>query len=636
MAHGLSAVNSRTSQRALGMPNRHRFRKLLRRSGIEVLEDRRLLTSWQNSVNRLDVNASGDVTVLDALVVINSLRAGRARELTGDPSTSDPYRYVDVNGDHRRSPLDALLVINAISRHSRPLNLVISAAPEADPNGNGVVLDSSIELHGQTSALAHVLLTITALDVEFKEVAGRQRTVELLADDTGKFAVHQDLYFGLNRLSAKVADVWGHETVVEQEITAGDVVSDWNAAMLNVVRDWTGTSNDPYEGRIVPSQPPLVARNLALIQVVMFDVLNRFEGTYTPYLTMDPPAPDTSSIAAAASAAYEVARVLYTGAKEKSAFDATLAESLARVPDGPAKDRGIAYGKISAAAMLQSRASDGVPGVGNYLPDNTPGKWNRTAPDNLPPLLAGWGNVRPLASDDITVYRPAAPPALTSPTYAEAVDQVMNWGGLNSATRTADQTEIALFWADGGGTATPPGHWNQIATQVSLAAHETTLERARTLALLNLAMADAGIAAWDAKYVYDLWRPIDAIHRASEDGNPATVADAEWFPLLRTPPFPTYTSGHSTFSGAAAEVLTTLYGDNVSLASRSDGHMGLTQRPLASIFTRHFENFWAAAEEAGMSRIYGGIHFQFDNTAGLVAGSAIAGDVVAKWLHPVA
>lgn len=163
------------------------------------------------------------------------------------------------------------------------------------------------------------------------------------------------------------------------------------------------------------------------------------------------------------------------------------------------------------------------------------------------------------------------------------------------------------------------------------------LEHARTLALLNLALADAGIAAWDSKYQYDLWRPIDAIRRAGEDGNDATLPDASWSPFLKTPAFPSYVSGHSTFSAAAATVLTHVYGDDLSFASTTDPQSGLTQRPLASnlIATRHFASFWQAAQEAGISRIYGGIHYAFDNTAGLELGQTIGEAVIDNWLQQV-
>lgn len=201
----------------------------------------------------------------------------------------------------------------------------------------------------------------------------------------------------------------------------------------------------------------------------------------------------------------------------------------------------------------------------------------------------------------------------------------MKLGAYDSTVRTQEQTDIALFWADGGGTFTPPGHWNQIAVDVAMQHNQNTVETARTLALLNFALADAGIAAWDAKYAYDYWRPIDAIRQADNDGNNVTSAQSDWMPLLKTPPFPTYTSGHSTFSGAASVVLAGIFGNETSFDSESDDHNGPEQRPLADsiVTTRHFTSFSEAAVEAGLSRIYGGIHFSFDNSAGLALGSRI-------------
>lgn len=289
-----------------------------------------------------------------------------------------------------------------------------------------------------------------------------------------------------------------------------------------------------------------------------------------------------------------------------------------------------------AAATLNLRDTDGCSQSATYNPGGFPGEWNRTAPGFLPPLLPFWDSVVPFAISSLTDYRPPPPPELASAEYATAVDEVLRLGRADSAERTLEQTEIADFWADGGGTATPPGHWNRIAVDLSLANGQITLERARTLALLNLGLADAGISAWDTKYAYDFWRPIDAIRQATEDGNEATAEDSTWQPLLQTPPFPAYTSGHSTFSGAAATVLTSIFGEAVAFATRSDGHTGLTQRPLATLTSRHFDSIWEAADEAGISRVYGGIHFAFDNTAGLTVGDAIGHYVAMHLLTPIA
>ena len=201
----------------------------------------------------------------------------------------------------------------------------------------------------------------------------------------------------------------------------------------------------------------------------------------------------------------------------------------------------------------------------------------------------------------------------------------MKLGSKTSTTRTADQTTIANFWADGGGTFTPPGHWNRIAADASLNNKQNLIDSARTMALVNIALADAGISCWDAKYLYELWRPIDAIRKADTDGNPATVQDPTWSPLLVTPPFPAYTSGHSTFSAASAQVLTLLFGDNYAFVTQMDQPTNTSQvnyDPSKRV-VRNFSSFTQAAEEASMSRIYGGIHFLFDGTQGLASGYSI-------------
>jgi len=337
-----------------------------------------------------------------------------------------------------------------------------------------------------------------------------------------------------------------------------------------------------------------------------------------------------SAVAAAAAAAHRVASNLYTEPDERAVFDAALAEALATVPDGPAETLGLDLGRDVGDAILALRANDGASATMPYAPGAEPGDWNRTFPDFLPPLLTAWPFVTPFAMSSPSQFRPAAPPALDSAEYAAAVDEVARFGGLTSPARTADETEIALFWADGGGTFTPPGHWNQIAADVALQHGNTPADNARVFALLNIALADAGISAWDAKYEYNVWRPIDAIRRGDSDGNDRTPADPAWTPLLKTPPFPAYTSGHSSFSGAADAVLSWFFGPDVPFTNRSDGHTGFTQRPLASsqIATRSFMSFAQAADEAGRSRIYGGIHFEFDNAVGLAAGRAIGDYVV--------
>ncbi len=610
-----------------------------RRLQLQLLEGRRLLAGWQNPIIPCDVDGDGNVTTLDALVVINSLNVGEpggAGVPLGirEPDSVEPWG--DVNGDGWMTAVDALQVINALARNTAEPLIVASLTPDSDPNGNGTVQQSIVTLRGQTSPYAIVSLMVEKIGLQDNVLATLSDPLIVPASSRGEFQVPVQLFPGRNRLSFVAVDELGRPTSTQREVLQGDLAADWNAAILNVVRDWTTTSNDPFPGRIVTSAPPIVAYNLALIQTAMFDAIASIEGGYTTYLTHEPAPTNTSSIAAAAAAAFEVAAALYPNAREMSVWQATLYESLQFESDSPARQRGIDYGALVAARVLQSRQGDGSAQVVDYTPQLTPGTWNRTVPGSLPPLLPHWGQVRPLAVPDITEFRPGPPPSLDSVDYARDVDEVMRLGRIDSQFRSSEQTAIAKFWSDGGGTATPPGHWNHIAVEVGLSQQQSLIKNARMLAILNLTLADAGIASWDAKYHYDLWRPIDAIRQADQDGNVATQADANWLSLIVTPPFPTYTSGHSTFSGAAATILTNLFGDQVAFASRSDGHSGLTQKPLSTIEVRHFTNFHQAAMEAGESRILGGIHYRFDSTAGLSAGNALAQSIVDGWLEKTA
>ena len=214
-------------------------------------------------------------------------------------------------------------------------------------------------------------------------------------------------------------------------------------------------------------------------------------------------------------------------------------------------------------------------------------------------------------------FRPVGPPDLESPRYFAELEEVRTLGAAVDSARTPEQTEIARFWADGAGTETPPGHWNSIAREVSASTGNTLEQNARLFALLNVAMADGAICAWDAKYTYNFWRPVTAI-RAS--------VDPAWSSFIPTPPFPDYVSGHSTFSGAGAIVLAMFYGtDRMEFSIESDALPGVT---------RSFDRFSSAAAEAALSRLYGGIHFRSANEDGLRAGIAIGEWAVMRRMQP--
>jgi membrane-associated phospholipid phosphatase len=390
-----------------------------------------------------------------------------------------------------------------------------------------------------------------------------------------------------------------------------DLVILWNQTLLQAIK----TERTP---------PPLAARNMAMVHIAIYDAVNAVHPICQPYGIAVQPPQGTSARAAAASAAHRVLIDLYP--KLAPRFQAILHRSLAGIPAGPSKADGITLGQFVAAKVLASRKRDGSGKKVRYIPGSGPGLWKPTPPHFLEPLLPQWPKVACFAMRNGSQFRPAPPPALTSAAYTAAYREVKVLGAKHSARRTPDQTRIAWFWADVDGTVTPPGHWNRIAQTVALARGNTLVENARLFALLNITLADAGVLCWDSKYQYHFWRPIHAIRKAGITGNLATRPQRNWMPLITTPPFPSYTSGHSTFSGAAAAVLRIYFGtDHVPFTDTSESWRG---------GTRSFSRFSQAAAEAGQSRIYGGIHWQFDNTEGLASGRRLGEYVCRHFLVP--
>jgi len=395
------------------------------------------------------------------------------------------------------------------------------------------------------------------------------------------------------------------------ETAHADVVLDWNDVVLESVR---ATS----------ANPPMATRAFAMVHAAMFDAVNGVHRQYEPYLVRVPAPPGASPEAAASYAAHFVLKHLYPDRVE--IFDAALDDALAGIR-GPARHKGRAYGMLVGLRIVLKRRNDGAFDTVEYEPSGEIGRWAPTAPGFLPALLPNWPYVKTWAMSHGAQFRPAAPPVLSDEEYADAFDEVKELGAFDSPTRTADQSESALFWADGGGTVTPPGHWLQIGQIFADTFDTDLLENARLFALLALAQADAAICSWDAKYAYDHWRPVTGIQLADLDGNPDTAADPDWRSFIVTPPFPSYTSGHSTFSGAASTILALYFGsDDIAFTAGSPG--------LPGVF-RPFDSLSEAAEEAGQSRIYGGIHWQYDNLEALEAGRNLAAHVFESVLQPL-
>lgn len=388
-----------------------------------------------------------------------------------------------------------------------------------------------------------------------------------------------------------------------------DVVLDWNSVLLDAIR-------------VDKTAPPRASRAMAMVQVAVYDAVVGIKKGYEPYHVNETAPAGASAEAAAVEAAYQVLVALFPN--QAATFAAERTESLAAIPDGTAENDGVAWGRHVAEETLALRQADHA---GETLPYEAPiggGWWT----GQTPPLLPNWPYVTPWSMTHGGQFRPDAPPPTTSKEYLAAFREVRRLGRKDSSARTAEQTQIALFWADGPGTATPPGHWMVVAQGISRDRGLSLLENARLFALLGIAVADAGIVAWDVKYRYSNWRPITGIQHADQDGNPETVADPTWESLIPTPPFPSYISGHSTFSSAAARVIALFFGtDQIAFDTTSDGLPGVT---------RSFDSLSEAAEEAGQSRVYGGIHWQFDNQEGLASGRALGEHVFYDTLRPAA
>jgi hypothetical protein len=382
-----------------------------------------------------------------------------------------------------------------------------------------------------------------------------------------------------------------------------DGVTDWNNAALDAIR----------AGH---TAPPIASRSLAILHVSIYDAVNGITRTHEKYLVPSAVPASASEEAAASAAAHKALVNLFPA--NVSSFDTLYASILATIPNSPHKTAGIVWGEFVANQILTARANDGSDAIVQLPGGSGPGVWVPTPPGFLPYLLPQWGFVVPFGMSSSSQFRPPGPPSLDSQQYAADYEEVKQLGAAVGSTRTPDQSEIALFWADGAGTETAPGHWNSIAQIVAAAQGNTLEENARLFALLNIAMADAAICAWDAKYTFDFWRPVTAIAFAEPQ--------LHWMSFIVTPPFPDYTSGHSTISAAAATVLPLFYGtEDLPFTTGSDF--------LPGVF-RSFSTCFDAAEEAAASRIYGGIHFRTASEDGLQAGTSIGEWTFANYLQP--
>lgn len=408
------------------------------------------------------------------------------------------------------------------------------------------------------------------------------------------------------------------------------------AAQADVVTQW----HDVYieTVRAVGGAPCPMTRTAAMMYTSMYDAVNSIERTHEPYLvSLDAPA-GTSAEAAAAAAAHRV--LSHVHPDRAAIYNAELAVSLAKVPDGSGEANGILLGRAVADAIIADRADDGTQTSPGYQYGTAPGDYRPTYPDyTSPPVTPGWGNSRPWTMPDPLQFQPVGPlgysdmaSLLASDQYAREVEAVRILGSRGSDVRTPYDTETAFFWAvDANGTMKPPGQLNIITAGIAEERDLSLAERVRLFALVNLALADSGLACWYSKFdtQMDLWRPITAIREADTDGNPRTHPDPDWIPLApTTPAFPSYTAGHASFAGAHAAVMIAFFGtDQVTFTAFSDDP-GYTGGP------RTYHSFWDAAVENALSRVYLGVHYLCDSIDGLTLGQRVGEHVMANTLLP--
>lgn len=388
-------------------------------------------------------------------------------------------------------------------------------------------------------------------------------------------------------------------------------VLEWNAQMMAAIRlETTG--------------PTLSSRNLAILHLAIYDAVNSVARIAQPYQVMLEAPLDTSAEAAAMAAGHEVMRALYPSLNGST--DNLFELEMGSLASTASLTNGLELGRRVAQLTLESRKGDGSTTQIPYIPSADPGQWRRTPPFFRPPLDPHWGLVQLFALPDKGPFMPPPPPSMKSREYADALNEVKELGRKVSAVRTAEQSDIAVFWSDFSYTAMPPGHWHEIAASIARERGVPFTECARLFGLISLAQADSAIVCWLTKFKYNTWRPVTAIQRADEDGNEQTEPDRTWESHLISPPFPEYTSGHSTFSAASARVLATYFGtDALEFSAVSDSLPGVR---------RSFTSLAACADEIGMSRIYGGIHFAFANREGKRCGARIGSYVCGNYLIP--
>lgn len=432
---------------------------------------------------------------------------------------------------------------------------------------------------------------------------------------------------------------------------ANDIILEWNQVMLDA---------NAADCRLVLQDqggPTRTARAFAIVSVAMFDALNSISHRYEPYLTELSGYNGADPTAAVSTAARDTLLALFPQQAEtfKSAFSAAMekgekdAKDKKEPKDNARIKKGVELGRKVALAILAERSDDNSNLNMPYIPVNMPGYHQ---PDPLHPdqgfHAPHWGLVEPFVITDVQSHLSPPPPRLDSPEYAEGYQQLLDYGGDGiqyPTLRTSQQTETGIFWAYDGtpGLGKPPRLYNQVVRTIAIQERNSVEANARLFALVNLAMADAGIQCWYCKYHYQLWRPVIGIRNGDNDNNSSTHGDPTWLPLGApatngggdgvnfTPPFPTYGSGHATFGAAAFSITSRFYGtSDIQFQFTSDEFNGINRGSdgeVRPVVTRTYHNLDEAILENAISRIYLGIHWPYDASAGINSGIAIADEV---------
>jgi hypothetical protein len=395
--------------------------------------------------------------------------------------------------------------------------------------------------------------------------------------------------------------------LVSPTVAKADVVLDWNATAVAAMLAQTPAPN-PFQQ----------ARFMAITQLAVFEAVNATTGRYEPYLgTVDAPE-GASTEAAAVAAAYRVLATYFTAPASAAILDAAHTASLAAIPDGPAKDDGIATGEAAALAMIALRTNDGSAPLTFFVP-GAPGLgvWEATATcptvgGGKVGILYNWQGVKPFGIHAAADFLLDPPPSLGSRRYTRDYDEVMAVGSQTSTERPPDRAQVASFYA----VSSPSYLLNLAARQVSVQQGRSLANNARALALVNMAISDALVSSFFNKYQYNFWRPETAIHQGDADGNRRTDGDLSYAPFIPTPCFPSYPSNHASGSAGGAAMLSRLYGPGV--------HDITFTNPAVPGVTLHYTRFRQITQDVDDARVYGGIHFRFDQEAGGQLGRAVA------------